>query len=123
MIPKERENPRRGRQVPLSTKALAILAKLKKRRIKGEPRVFDTMPSTSPVLGRGFKRITKRADLHFHDLRHEAVARFFERTSLQTMEIALITGHTELKTLQRYANLRPAILASKLDRVGIPHLD
>lgn len=35
------------------------------------------------------------------------------------MEIALITGHTELKTLQRYANLRPAILASKLDGVGM----
>jgi len=99
---------------------------LKKRRVEGEPRVFDTMPTTSPVLGRGFKRITKRAecvDLHFHDLRHEAVARFFERTTLQTMEIALITGHTELKTLQRYANLRPAILASKLDGIGMPSLD
>lgn len=122
VIPKEREKTRKGRQVPLSTKALAILAKLKKRTAKGEQRVFDTMPTTSPVLGRGFKRITKRAecvDLHFHDLRHEAVARFFERTTLQTMEIALITGHTELKTLQRYANLRPAILASKLDGAGM----
>jgi len=35
------------------------------------------------------------------------------------MEIAFITGHTELKTLQRYANLRPAILASKLDGAGL----
>lgn len=124
-IPKEREKTRKGRQVPLSTKALGILEKLKKRHVKGAPRVFDTMPTTSPVLGRGFKRITKRAecvDLHFHDLRHEAVARFFERTTLQTLEIALITGHTELKTLQRYANLRPAILASKLDGVGMPSL-
>lgn len=118
VIPKEREKTRKGRQVPLSTKALGILEQLKKRRVKGEPRVFATMPTSSVVLGRGFKRITKRAgceDLHFHDLRHEAVARFFERTPLQTMEIALITGHTELKTLQRYANLRPNILASKLD--------
>jgi len=122
VIPKEREKTRKGRQVPLSTKALVILEKLKKRRVKGEPRVFDTLPTASPVLGRGFKRITKRAecvDLHFHDLRHEAVARFFERTTLQTMEIALITGHTELKTLQRYANLRPSILASKLDGAGM----
>jgi integrase len=122
VIPKEREKTRKGRQVPLSTKALGILEKLEKRRVKGEPRVFATMPAISAVLGRGFKRITKRAecaDLHFHDLRHEAVARFFERTTLQTMEIALITGHTELKTLQRYANLRPAILASKLDGAGM----
>jgi integrase len=91
---------------------------LRKRSEAGEPRVFATFPETSVLLGRGFKRITKRAgcnDLRFHDLRHEATARFFERTILQTMEIALITGHTELKTLQRYANLRPALLASKLD--------
>ena len=122
VIPKEREKTRKGRQVPLSTKALGILRKLQKRRVKGEPRVFATMPTITSVLGRGFKRITKRAectDLHFHDLRHEAVARFFERTTLQTLEIALITGHTELKTLQRYANLRPAILADKLDGVGM----
>lgn len=43
------------------------------------------------------------------------VARFFERTTLQNMEIALIMGYTELKTLQRYANLRLETLASKLD--------
>ena len=118
VIPKEREKTRKGRQVPLSTKALAIFAKLTKRRGDGELRVFAMLPKISSVLGVGFRRITKRAecvDLRFHDLRHEAVARFFERTTLQTMEIALITGHSELKTLQRYANLRPAILASKLD--------
>ena len=123
VIPKEREKTRKGRQVPLSTKALAILNTLEKRRVDSEPRVFATFSTSSVVLGVGFKRITKRAecaDLHFHDLRHEAVARFFERTTLQTMEIALVTGHSELKTLQRYANLRPAILASKLDGVGMP---
>ncbi len=118
VIPKEREKTRKGRQVPLSKKALSILARLDKRRGEGEARVFESFPASSVLLGRGFKRITKRAacdDLRFHDLRHEATARFFERTQLQTMEIALITGHTELKTLQRYANLRPSILASKLD--------
>lgn len=118
VIPKEREKTRKGRQVPLSKKALSILAKLGKRRSKGGERVFESFPESSVLLGRGFKRITKRAgcdDLRFHDLRHEATARFFERTQLQTMEIALITGHTELKTLQRYANLRPIILATKLD--------
>lgn len=37
-------------------------------------------------------------------------------------EEARLTGHTELETLKRYANLRPAILASKLDGVGLPTL-
>lgn len=45
------------------------------------------------------------------------MARFFERATVQTLEIAFITGHTELKNLQRYA-----ILASKLDGIGMPIL-
>ncbi len=121
-IPKEREKTRKGRQVPLSTKALAILKELRKRNRQGKGRIFDSLPRTSLQLGRGFKRITKRAgcnNLRFHDLRHEATSRFFERTNLQTMEIAMITGHTDLKTLSQYANLRPALLAAKLDG-GIP---
>lgn len=125
IIPKEREKTRRGRQVPLSKSAQQILTKLRKRAASTDGRVFESFPESTVLLGRGFKRITTRAeceDLRFHDLRHEATSRFFERTQLQTMEIALITGHTELKTLQRYANLRPAILASKLD-AGIPVLD
>lgn len=82
------------------------------------------LPASVSNVGVGFRRIVKRAgltDLHVHDLRHEATARLFERTQLQTMEIALITGHTELKTLSRYANLRPKLLADKIDE-GIDQL-
>lgn len=118
VISKEREKTRKGRQVPLSTKAIEIIEELRGRAIKGEARVFGTFPNSSVILGRGFKRITTRAkceDLRFHDLRHEATSRFFETTNMQTMEIAAITGHTQLDTLQRYANLRPQVLANKLD--------
>ena len=105
VIPKERDKTRRRRQVSLSTKAPAILTTLEKRRVGSEACGFATFPTSSVVPGVGFKRITKSAEcnvLHLHDLRHEAVARFFERTTLQTIEIAMITGHTELKTLKRY---------------------
>jgi len=37
---------------------------------------------------------------------------------MQTLEIALMTGHTQMETLARYANLRPSILAEKLDSKG-----
>ena len=47
------------------------------------------------------------ADLHFHDLRHEAVARFFERTKLQAMEFALIAGHTDPMSGQPELKLTP----------------
>jgi integrase len=118
VIPKEREKTRRGRQVPLSARALEIIKELRQRQHKDDERVFATFPNSSVILGRGFKRITTRAgcvNLRFHDLRHEATSRFFETTHMQTMEIAAITGHTQLDTLQRYANLRPNVLANKLD--------
>ena len=53
-------------------------------------------------------------DLHFHDLRHEATSRIYERTTLSDLEIASITGHSSLGQLKRYANLRGSKLAKKL---------
>ena len=52
-------------------------------------------------------------DLQFHDLRHEATKRFFEK-GLGVMEVAAITGHKDLRMLQRYVQLRPEDLARKL---------
>lgn len=53
-------------------------------------------------------------DLKFHDLRHEATSRLFERTTLSEMEISKITGHKTMRMLARYANLRGSNLADKL---------
>ena len=63
-----------------------------------------------------WNRACKRAgitDLHFHDLRHEATSRFFEK-GLNVMEVATITGHKDLRMLQRYTHLRVEDLAKKL---------
>ncbi|TKC83860.1 site-specific integrase [Trinickia terrae] len=71
---------------------------------------------TSRLSGQ-FGRIFSAAgcsDLVFHDLRHEATSRFFERTTLSDIQIAKITGHTDPKVLMRYANLRGSDLAARL---------
>jgi integrase len=63
-----------------------------------------------------WNRATRRADitgLRFHDLRHEATTRLFEK-GLGMMEVAAITGHKDLRMLQRYVQLRPEDLARKL---------
>ena len=52
-------------------------------------------------------------DLHFHDLRHEAISRFFER-GLNMMEVAAISGHKTLSMLSRYTHLRAEDLVRKL---------
>ena len=48
-------------------------------------------------------------DLRFHDLRHEATSRLFER-GYQIHEVAQFTLHDSWNELKRYANLRPELL-------------
>ncbi|KVL18265.1 tyrosine-type recombinase/integrase [Burkholderia cepacia] len=63
-----------------------------------------------------YRRARKRASidgLRFHDLRHEATSRLFEK-GLNPMEVASITGHKTLSMLKRYTHLRAEDLAKKL---------
>ena len=52
-------------------------------------------------------------DLTFHDLRHEATSRFFEK-GLNPMQVAAITGHKTLQMLKRYTHLKAEDLAEML---------
>ncbi|MDP2757212.1 MAG: site-specific integrase [Desulfurivibrionaceae bacterium] len=99
------------RTVPLSSRAIEILQGIP-RRLDGQ--VWALQRSDS--ISQAFDRICHRAsieDLRFHDLRHEATSRLFEK-SLGIMEVAAITGHKDLKMLKRYTHLRAEDLAVKL---------
>lgn len=99
------------REIPLSNKALSALSRLP-RHIDGS--VFGVEPVT---VTNAFKKICSRAeiaDLNFHDLRHEATSRLFEK-GLSIMEVALITGHETLEMLKRYTHLKPKDLVVKLN--------
>jgi integrase len=52
-------------------------------------------------------------DLRFHDLRHEAASRLFEK-GLGIMEVASMTGHKSLAMLKRYTHIEAEKLAQKL---------
>ena len=52
-------------------------------------------------------------DLTFHDLRHEATSRLFEK-GFNPMEVATITGHKTLQMLKRYTHLRAEDLAERM---------
>ena len=58
-------------------------------------------------------RKVKIEDLHFHDLRHEATSRLFEK-GLNPVEVAAITGHKHTKMLIQYTHLRAEDLVGKL---------
>lgn len=117
-IPKEKCKTKRARDVPLTTVAGKVLTEMQKFKAAApETRVFHMWPVNESTLSHRFKVVTKNAevvDFRWHDFRHEATCRLFERTQLRDVEIALITGHTDLRTLKRYANLRAADLAAML---------
>jgi integrase len=100
-----------ARDVPLSSRALAILDELP---ASIDRRVF---PVTADMVTREFAAACAAAgieNLHFHDLRHEGTSRLYENTSLRDTEIAAITGHKTLQMLKRYAHLRAVNLVESL---------
>ena len=99
-----------SRTVPLSIRARQALEGLP-RDITGK--VF---PLSRTALRDLWNRACQRAnieDLNFHDLRHEATSRFFEK-GLNVIEVASITGHKDPRMLMRYTHLRAEDLAKKL---------
>ena len=98
------------RRVPLSSRALGVLDALP-RRIDG---AVWSMRADS--ISQAFERVCKAAGIEgltFHDLRHEATSRLFEK-GLNPMEVAAITGHKTLQMLKRYTHLRAEDLVGRL---------
>lgn len=96
--------------IPLSTRAINVIQTL--------PRSLDgrLLSTTSNAARCVWKRTLKEIGikgLRWHDLRHEAASRLFEK-GLHPLEVASITGHKSLTMLRRYTHLRPEDLAMKL---------
>ena len=107
-----------ARTIPLSSLAVVILettiAVMSDDAKASNERIF---PITALALRLAWDRLTKRAkidDLHFHDLRHEAISRFFEK-GLTVPEVASISGHRDIRMLLRYAHADKGKLAEKLN--------
>lgn len=98
------------RTIPLTPLAVETLRKLK---AKENPSPLPMSVDSFKMAWRRLVARTKIADLRFHDLRHEAVSRFFEM-GLSIPEVALISGHRDPRMLFRYTHLRADELAAKL---------
>jgi len=110
-----------ARTIPLTSVAESILKWIDRHHNpekKKDNRVFDFFHLNEHHLSRQFKICCTRADIHeirWHDLRHEATSRFYEKgNNLTDMEISKITGHKTLDMLKRYAHLRTNTIRAKL---------
>ena len=100
------------RDVPLAIKARDALIRL---GVKPKGRVFHY---TSAGLKSSWRFMLGKLgieNLHFHDLRHEAVSRLFELGTMDMMEVAAISGHKSLSMLKRYTHLKAQRLVRKLE--------
>lgn len=98
------------RAVPLSSRAVELLQSLPLRM---DGQYFGLSPQ---MVSNYFPQVCRKAGvvgLRYHDLRHEATSRLFER-GFQMIEVAAITGHKTLSMLRRYTHLSPHSLAEKL---------
>jgi len=109
----------KARTIPLTERAIEILTERKSEIGADAEYAF---PISANAFRLAWERCKRRAErdgcdglheLRFHDLRHEAVSRFFEM-GLNTAEVASISGHRDLRMLFRYTHLRPEDLAAKL---------
>ena len=105
------------RTIPLSSRALNAL----KEQLRASEKVIpmEEQPMFQIPGSRLFKDFQKlrekigMIDFRWHDLRHEATSRLFEK-GLNLMEVASITGHQDLKMLKRYTHLRAEDLVGRL---------
>lgn len=98
-----------SRTVPLSSKAVAVIGNLD----KSQAHLFPVSDNAIRLSWDKLKKRAKLNDLRFHDLRHEAISRFFER-GLSVAEVALISGHKDPRMLMRYTHLKAEDVALKL---------
>jgi len=83
----------------------------------GEPgRDGKRRPYTFAKVWNGIKTSLGLGDLHFHDLRHEAVSRLVE-AGFSDQEVSAISGHKSMQMLKRYTHLRAEDLVDRLDDI------
>jgi integrase len=105
------------RTIPLSS--MAVVSLKEQISISGnitpirETPLFSLLPDS---LSQAFRRLCRRLEiqnLHFHDLRHEATSRLFEK-GLNPVEVTTITDHKDTRMLMRYTHLRAEDLVKRL---------
>ncbi|KVC62533.1 hypothetical protein WI72_09960 [Burkholderia ubonensis] len=70
--------------------------------------------ATADTFKHLFARLVKRCELdnlHFHDLRHTAITRY-ARLGMNPIQLAVISGHKDIRMLARYTHLKADELVS-----------
>jgi len=89
---------------PLMPEAIAVLRSVLPKEGRPDPDALVFPIGDATAFSVRFGRMMKRAglmDLTFHDLRHEATSRIARRYP-NPLDLKRVTGHEDLKSLDRY---------------------
>jgi integrase len=115
-----------ARTVPLTLDAQKIFAEALANPVRpidceliffGEPGKDKDQTRRPYAFNKIFGKIKKDiglADLHFHDLRHEAVSRLVE-AGFSDQIVSAISGHKSMQMLKHYTHLRAENMINELD--------
>lgn len=96
---------RKKHRIPLFKGVREVL--LRSRNSFGQEDSLFSVKRASSISDK-FAKLTKKVGiegLRFHDLRHEAISRMFEK-GMRVEQVRLVSGHATLDQLSRYVNLR-----------------
>lgn len=105
--------------LPLSTRAMKVLDKIRPEdedhNIIETPTglILNTTANAVICFWKDMQKDLGLKDLRWHDLRHEAASRLFEK-GFHPMEVASITGHKSMQMLKRYTHLNAENLVARL---------
>jgi integrase len=100
--------------VPLLSNSLQIIL----AQPRSDERIF---PRSTTYMSKVFHLAAVKAgvqDVVLHDLRHEGISRLFE-LGFAIQEVAMVSGHTNWRTLRRYTHLKPESLVEKERRLRL----
>ena len=109
------------RTIPLSSAAIiSVRGQLRASQMESggviplyECPLYSYTPSGLTGTFEKLRRKVGIETLHFHDLRHEATSRLFEK-GLNPVEVTTIRGHKDTKMLMHYTHLRAEDLVKRL---------
>lgn len=104
------------RVIPLSPKAINILLSLQtmnKVTYKDNKTIFPVTVNSVRCMIKTIHRCSNIKNFRFHDLRHEAITRYFEM-GLSVPEVSIISGHRDYSMLQRYTQITAEDVLKKL---------
>ncbi|KAF0098418.1 MAG: site-specific integrase/recombinase [bacterium] len=99
------------RHSPLSPDALALLQHMPR---SDDGRLFPLTANAVEQCWKGILAKTGIKDLHWHDLRHEGTSRYALILGKDIFKLKVVTGHKDIRSLDRYVNHKAEDVAFEL---------